>query len=231
MATLALYRGAAAAGYPQVVAAKTGALLAFPGDDLNEVPADVVRGVFTGLHVVERSVLEQLPEGCATGMVDPVYRQMLAGGHPLHAIAVPGGWYEVGDPRRYIDNQLTSLRLADVPLGLEGYQRVTPGGYRSVHSHLENVRLVPPYLAGAGVRLRHGARLQSVILGDRTRVGTASRLDRVVTWRDSWIGPRCRLRNVVVMEGVRVPSGTEASDVVFTPTGAQPFAPAAETGP
>ena len=230
MATLALYRGDAAAGYPQVLAAKDGELLAFPGDDVDGAPPDAIRGVFTGLHVIERSVLEQLPAGCASGMVDPVYRQMLAGGHPLHAIAVPGGWYEVGDPRRYIDNQLASLRLADVPLGLEGYQRVTPGGYRSVHSHLENVRLVPPYLAGAGVRLRHGARLQSVILGDRTRVGTASRLDRVVTWRDSWIGPRCCLRNVVVMEGVRVPSGTEASDVVFTPTGAQSFAPVAASG-
>jgi len=224
LATLALYRGDSAAGYPQVVAAASGELLAFPGDDVTAEPADAVRGVFTGLHVIERSVLEQLPAGCATGIVDPLYRQMLAGGDPLHAMAVPGSWYEVGDTARYIDNQLTSLRLGDVPLGVQGYQRVSPGGYRSVHSHLENVRLVPPYLAGPGVRLRHGARLQSVILGDRTRVGAACRLDRVVTWRDSWIGPNCRLHDVVVMEGVHVPSGTDASNVVFTPAGAVPFA-------
>ncbi len=224
LATLALYRGEAAEGYPQVVAAASGELLAFPGDDLAPVPADAVRGVFTGLHVIERSVLEQLPRGCAAGIVDPLYRQMLAGGDPLHAVAVPGSWYEVGDPMRYIDNQLASLRLGDVPLGVQGYQRVSPGGYRSVHSHLENVRLVAPYLAGPGVRLRHGARLQSVILGDRTRVGAACRLDRVVTWSDSWIGPNCRLSNAVVMEGVHVSSGTDASNVVFTSEGPIPFA-------
>ena len=224
LATLALYRGSAAAGYPEVVAAASGELLAFPGDEPVASPENAVRGVFTGLHVIERSVLEQLPGGCATGIVDPVYRQMLEGGHPIHAIAVPGAWYEVGDPMRYIDNQLTSLRVGDVPLGVYGYQRVSAGGYRSVHSHLENVHLVPPYLAGPGVRLRHGARLQSVILGDRTRVGAACRLDRVVTWSDSWIGPGCRLRDVVVMDGVHVPSGTNASNVVFTTTGAVPFA-------
>lgn len=229
LATLALYRGSAAAGYPQVAAAATGELLAFPGDDSTGLPADTVRGVFTGLQVIERSVLEQLPEGRAAGIVDPLYRQMLAGGHPLHAVAVPGAWYEVGDPMRYIDNQLASLRLGDVPLGVQGYQRVSPGGYKSVDSHLENVRLVPPYLAGPGVRLRHGARLQSVVLGDRTRVGAACNLDRVVTWRDSWIGPNCRLRNVVVMEGVHVPSRTEVSDVVFTAAGAVPFATAARS--
>jgi len=228
-ATLALHRGSAAEGYPQVAAAASGELLAFPGDDSAGLPEDAVRGVFTGLHVIERSVLEQLPAGSVAGIVDPVYRQMLAGRHPLHAVAVPGAWYEVGDPLRYIDNQLTSLRLGDVPLGVQGYQRVSPGGYRSVDSHLENVRLVPPYLAGPGVRLRHGARLQSVVLGDRTRVGAACSLDRVVTWRDGWIGPNCRLRNVVVMEGVHVPSGTEASDVVFTAAGPVPFAGAARS--
>ncbi len=224
LATLALHRGDAAAGYPRVTAAAGGELLAFPGDEAGPAPADAVRGVFTGLHVIERSVLEQLPSGCAAGMVDVVYRQMLAGGHSLHAVAVPGSWYEVGDPARYIDNQLTSLRLGDVPLGLQKYQRVSAGGYRSIHSHLENVRLVPPYLAGAGVRLRHGARLRSVVLGDRTRVGAASSLERVVTWRDAWIGPNCRLRNVVVMADVHVPSGTEAANVVFTAAGKVPFA-------
>jgi len=231
LATLALYRGSAAAGYPSVTAAATGELLAFPGDDAAAVPPDAVSGVFTGLHVIERSVLEQLPEGCAAGIVDPLYRQMLAGGHPLHAVPVPGTWYEVGDPTGYIDSQLTSLSLGDVPLGVQGYQRVTAGGYGSVDSHLENVRLVSPYLAGPGIRLRHGARLRSVVLGDRTRVGAACRLDRVVTWRDSWIGPNCRLRNVVVMEGVRVPSGTEASDVVFTSAGAVPFSATRRPGP
>ncbi len=223
LATLALQRGAATADYLQVTAAATGELLAFPGSTLEPVPEGAVRGVFTGLHIVRREVLEMIPRGTPAGIVDTIYQRLLTEELPIHAVPVHGTWYEVGDPRRYIDNQISSLRLSDTPLGIEGYQRVEAGGYRRRDAHLENVRLVAPYLAGPGVRLRHGARLSAVVLGDRARVGSSCDLHRVVAWEDSWIGPACELTNVVVMRGVRVPSGTCARDTVFAPGGAVSF--------
>jgi NDP-sugar pyrophosphorylase family protein len=228
MATLALYRGDTAAGYPHVTAARSGELLAFPGATDATAPPDVVRGVFTGLHIVRREVLELVPPGQPAGIVDTLYTRLMASGLPVQALPVTGAWYEVGDPQRYIDNQLRSLRLADVPLGIVDYQRVVAGGYRSPDLHLENARLVPPYLAGAGARVRHGASLEAVVIGDRARIGGGARLERVVAWEDSWIGPGCDLRDVVVMRGAHVPSGTCATNTVFTSSGSQTFgAPAA----
>ncbi len=217
LATLALHRGSAADGYPQVTASTDGRLLAFPGDQVE--CSDTVEGVFTGLHLIERDALELLPADTPAGTVNSIYDPLLRAGLPIHAIPVAGTWYEVGDPQRYIDNQLSSLHLGDVPLGIRGFRRVLAAGYRSPDAHLENVRLVPPYLAGAGVRLRHGAQLEGVVLGDRTRVGAATRLRRTVTWPDSWVGPECDLRNAIVMRGVHVPGGTVAENTVFTADG------------
>jgi NDP-sugar pyrophosphorylase family protein len=141
----------------------------------------------------------------------------------VRAITLPGVWYEVGDPARYIDCQLRSLEIGDVPLGLDPRARRHVAGYASEHAQLQSARLRPPYLVGAGVRLRHGSRFEGVVLADRTRVEASCRLQRVVTWKDSWIGRGADLEDVVVMAGVRVPAGTVASGVVFTATGPVAF--------
>ena len=224
LATLATHSGQAAAGYPRVCSAADGRLLAFPGEAPPDSEAVAFEGVFTGLHLVERELLELLPAGRPAGIVDALYRHLPRGGGELHATPIAGTWYEVGDPARYIDSQLASLCRMDVPLGIKGQVRFTAGGYVSKHTHLENVRVAPPYLAGAGVRIRHGALLQSVVLGDRTRIGAGTRLIRAVAWPDCSVGPGCDLRNVVIMEGVHVPRDTAASDTVFSPEGPVAFA-------
>lgn len=223
-ATLALHRGPSGTGYPSCLASEEGELLAFPplSDD-----AEGIRGVFMGVHLVQRELIETLPPDVPCGTVDPLYRQALSAGLEIGAVPLPGPWYEVGDPRRYIAHQLTALRRGDIPLALLGKKRLLEGGYVDPHAHLENVRMVPPFLLGAGVRIKHGASVRSSVVGDRSRVGPGSRLTDCVTWPGAWIGPHAELQRVVVMEDVRVPAGTRASDTVFTPDGPVPFEPAA----
>ena len=223
LATLALYGGEAGEAYPQVTASASGRLLAFPGDEVPAGESAAVKGVFTGLHLVEKAVLAQVPQDVPAGIVDPVYRGLLASGNLLRAINLPGVWYEVGDPVRYIDCQLRALEIGDVPLSLDPRGRRHVAGYASEHAQLQSARPRPPYLIGAGVRLRHGSRLEGVVLGDRTRVEAGCRLRRVVTWKDSWIARGADLHEVVVMQGVRVPAGTVASQVAFTAGGPVAF--------
>lgn len=228
LATLALGSGPAARGYPVCSAAADGRLLGFPDDVSAEQAA--VRGVFAGVHMIERAVLDSIPEGVVCGMVDTVYRPILAAGLPLHAIAVPGCWYEVGDPAHYIDNQLAALQCGDLPLALLGSRRMKPAGYLSAHTHLENVELAPPFLMGAGVRVKHGCYVEGVVAGDRSRFEPGSRLRQVITWPGAWIGPGCDLRRVIVMNDVRVPAGTCAEGAVLTHDGPVLFAPCPEAG-
>lgn len=228
LATLALSSGPAARDYPPCSAAADGRLLGFPGDVSAEPAA--VRGVFSGVHLIERAVLDSIPAGVVCGMVDAVYRPILAAGLPLHAIAVPGCWYEIGDAAHYIDNQLAALQCGDLPLALLRSRRMKPAGYLSAHTHLENVEPTPPFLLGAGVRVKHGCYLEGVVAGDRTRFEPGSRLRQVITWPGAWIGPGCDLRRVIVMNDVRVPAGTCAEGTVLTPNGPVCFEPSPEVG-
>jgi len=230
LATLALYRGESSRGYPTVTANGAGHLLAFPGDPMPTVERPV-QGVFSGVHLVEREVLETLPAGEPVGMVDPVYRALLRAGLPVHALPVAGSWYEAGDPSRYIDAQLAALEQGHASLGYARARRLLSGGYVSRDTHLENVRLEPPFLIGAGTRLKHGSILRGLVVADVCRVENGCRITESVLWKGSNVGPGCRLHRVVVMEGVAVPSRTEGQEVVFTKEGPVPFATAPLAGP
>ncbi len=222
-ATLGLHQGPVAAGYPQCLASPAGELLAFP--PAADTPG--IRGVFTGIHLIERGLLETLPAETPCGTVDPLYRTAMQAGLEVSAVTLPGPWYEVGTPRRYIAHQLTSLRRGDIPLALRGKQRLLEAGYVDRYAHLENVRMVPPFLLGAGARVKHGASVEASVVGDRCRIGRGSRLLECVAWPGAWIGPRCDLQRVVIMDAVRVPPGTILKDAAFTPDGPVPFAPKA----
>ncbi len=222
LATLGLYRGDSAQGYPTVTASADGRLLAFPDDPLPAAER-TVRGVFTGVHLVEREVLESLPVDEPLGMVDPVYRSLMRADLPVHALPVAGSWYEAGDPGRYIDAQLAALECGHASLGYAQAKRLDSGGYVSPDTHLENVRLEPPFLVGAGARLKHGAVLRRVVVADLCRIESGSRVVECVLWKGCNVGPRCRLQRVVVLDGVAVPAGTEAQNAVFTHEGMVPF--------
>ncbi len=226
LATLGLYRGESARGYPTVTASGGGRLLAFPGDP---VPAgdNTVEGVFTGVHLVEREVLESLPADVPLGMVDPVYRSLMRAELPVNALPVAGSWYEAGDPDRYIDAQLAALERGHASLGYAQAKRLDSGAYVSPDTHLENVRLEPPFLVGAGARLKHGSVLKRVVVADLCRIEGGSRVTESVLWKGCNVGPRSRLHRVVVLEGVAVPGGTEAENAVFTHERTVPFAAAA----
>ena len=225
LATLALHTGSAGANDPQVVGDRKGNLVAFPGDEAaaRDEPG-WVRGVFTGVHVVERRLLEALPADVPCGIVDSVYRTALSAGAPVHAIPVSGVWYEVGDPSRYIEAQLQALLRGALPLALQGHRCLHAGGYVSQHGHIENTQPQPPYLVGAGARLKHGCYVRAAVLGDRVRVAEGARLERVIAWGGSTIGPGSSLSGSIVMADVHVPAGTVADRVVFTPDGSVPFA-------
>lgn len=223
LATLGLYDDERARGYPQVIANANGRLLAFPGDP---PPASAaVRGVFTGIHVLERRVLEALPDGVVTGIVDPVYRSLLRAGEILGAVRLDGFWYEVGDPARYLAAQLDVLRRCRLPLAVASSRQLSAAGWAAASASLPTGALGEPFLLGEESRLAPGCRAAGVVLGDGAIIESNSEVSNAVLWNDSRVGSGCRLRDVVVMRGVTVAAGTHATRTVFAENGAHPFPP------
>ncbi len=223
LATMALHCGAGAADYPAIEIDDEGRVTRIPGVDvrgLEDSPDGVAAGCFTGIHIVERAVVELIPEQRFCGMVDPIYGQLMAEGLPLHALVVPGSWYEIGTVPRYISCQLEALRREDFPLAFEGYRRRAVGGFQRRSVGVERAGLRAPYLLDEGVRIEEGALVEGVIAGERAHIGPGATVCDSVLLPDAWVSTGARVDRCVVLEGAVVPPGATFSDAVIEPEAA-----------
>lgn len=217
LATLALHTGPAAAAHPSVAVDQDGRILEFP--DGATSAGSGRGGCFAGVHLVERRVLELVPPGRCCGIVDPVYRELVAAELAVHGVPLPGSWYEAGSVEGYRDSQLAALAAEEFPLAFQGYRREGPGAYRRASAQVGRAGLEPPYLLGEEVRVEHGARLRGVVAGAGVRVASGARVSDSVLLDGASVGTGATLRRMVVMEGCRVPPGTMAEGALWAAEG------------
>ena len=219
LATLALHDGRGARDYPGLTIDGRGKLIEIPhvararGAEGEERAA----GCFAGVHIVERSVVELVPEGRFCGMVDPIYGSLMEEGLPVHAVALPGSWYEIGTPPRYLGCQLEALRREDLPLAFEGYRRMAPAGYARGLVGWERAGLRPPFMLERGVHLEKGALIEGVVAGAKAYVGHGARVKDSVLLERAWIGTGARVERCIVLEEAVVPEGAHLVDEVVAP--------------
>jgi NDP-sugar pyrophosphorylase family protein len=218
LATMALHDGSSARGYPGIHVDERGAVTHIPGIDAGVAPPETpAAGCFSGVHIVEREVIELAPEEAFCGMVDPLYAELLRRGLPLHAQVLPGSWYEIGTPERYVAGQLEALRREDFALAFEGCRRHAPRGWLRGLVGAARAGLEPPYFIDRGAQLGEGALLQNVVVGTRACVGPgATVLDSVLLER-AWVGAGARLERCLVLEGAEVPAGGRLEGEVVAP--------------
>ncbi len=212
LATMALYSGPEARDYPAIPVAADGRVQGFSGG----MGEDGEHACFTGIHLIERDILELVPPGRPCGIVDTIYQHLLDEGLPLHALTLPGRWNEIGTVSRYIEAQIESLRREDYPIAFRDYQRVAAGGYKSLLAWYGRAGLETPYMLAEGVRVADGASLEGVVAGPRARIAEGASLESSIILAGATVGTGASLRGVVVCENAHVPPGTVLRDEVWT---------------
>jgi NDP-sugar pyrophosphorylase family protein len=220
LATMALHAGPRAQDHPGIQVDDHGAVVHIPGVGTGRKAdvgaADGAAGCFTGIHIVERGVIELAPEGVFCGIVDPLYGSLLEDGLPLHGSVVPGSWYEIGTLQSYVECQLEALRREDFPIAFKGYRRVAPGGYLRGLVGFHRAGLKPPFLLDRGVHVGEGALVEGVVAGVRTQVGCGATVRDSVLLDGACVGTGARLERCVVLEAAEVPAGARLADQVVT---------------
>ncbi len=150
--------------------------------------------VFTGVHLLEPSVLDRLPAGPCCINAD-VHRRAVAAGEPVFGfVSRRGFWSDLGTPERYLSAHLELLRLGRVPRApgrVWGEDGKTGDGGR--------VR-APSYL-GPGARVMRGAVAgPGAVLGAAAVVEPGAAVEQAVVWAGARIGPP-GLRRVVLAPG------------------------------
>ena len=216
LATMALHAGEGGRPYPGIEIGDDGAVAHIPGVG-TQSSSGASAGCFTGIHIVERSVLDLIPEDRFCGMVDPIYGRMLDERLPLHGVVVPGSWYEIGTPARYLSCQLEALRREEFPLAFEGYRRIAPGGYARGLVGWLRAGMRPPFMLDRQVELEEGSLVEGVIAGARAYVGCGATVRDSVLMERAWIGTGAHLERCIVLEDAVVPAGASLVDEVIAP--------------
>lgn len=218
LATMALHTGPRGREFPGIKIDKNGNVTHIPAVGTDTLGGgDVASGCFTGIHIVEREVLELVPENTFCGIVDPIYARLLEERLPLHGIVVPGSWYEIGTPARYLSCQLEALRREEFPLAFEGYRRITSGGFvRGLTGSLQ-VGISPPFMLDQQVELEEASLISGVIVGSRSHVGSGATVRDSVLMKHAQIGAGAHVERCIVLEDAVVPSGARRVNQVIAP--------------
>ncbi len=190
-------------GYGTVEVDADGDVLSLAGAPL--VPEGLVasRLLFTGCHLIEEAVLDQIPPEGPSSIVADVYRPLAARGE-LGGYLHGGYWWEFGEPLAYLEGSLGLIDLAP-----EARARILDA---------DPVRMFSSGRAAVGprVEIATSARIEGrCVLGSACRVGAGAVLTDSVVLDEASVGAGSRLRRVIVGAGTRIPPGFECGDAVL----------------
>jgi mannose-1-phosphate guanylyltransferase len=162
-ATLALKPNPRPAVYGPVVTAPDGRVRSIAGLPR---PARGRVSLFTGVHVLEVSLLERLGAGFSDSVRD-LYVPMVAAGESLLGVRVAGAWHDLGDPRLYLGAQMKLLRRR-------------PRGLVDEGARVAKDAVVRRSVIGRGCRVEAGSRVTGSVLWPGVTVGEGARVERSV---------------------------------------------------
>lgn len=133
---------------------------------------------FTGIHILEPELLDWIPEGEYSDIMD-CYRRLIASGNPPKGYMVrPKHWRDIGTIREYVLAHQEAL-----------------------------VRESPPWVLGSGCRVDPGARLREwAAIGPDCRIPADAEIRRSILWEGITVCPGVRVVDSIVTDSKTVRS-------------------------
>jgi mannose-1-phosphate guanylyltransferase len=157
----------------------TGRVVALRNQRADHTPVGAIADrMFTGVHILERALLERLPAG-VSDVIGEAYIPALLAGERVQTFTMTGYFAEHSTPERYLAGNLALLRepalVAHPPGPLTG---VDPGAFVDPRA-----RVVMPVRIGEGAVVEAGATVgPDAVIGGRARVRAGARVERAVVW-------------------------------------------------
>jgi NDP-sugar pyrophosphorylase family protein len=149
--------------------------------------------MFTGVHVVETSLLDRLPDGPSDSVRD-LYVPLILEGGSVRAFRTKGTWYDFGDPSLYLESQMSLLQ----------------SGFRSFRPRR---RLVDPKALVA-----KGASVVDSVVGPGCVIEAGARVARSVLWENVRVAQGAWIEGSIVATGARIAAGAVERGAVIVPT-------------
>lgn len=225
LASLALYPVADPTSYGLVRRAEGGAVQEFlEKPDPAEIDTDEVNA---GAYVLERSVLDLIPEGRAVSIEREIFPRLV--GRGLYGLRLDGYWMDIGTPERYLQASWDILegrvetavadRLDDDGLGLaidelaeveSGAQVVAPA-FIDADARIADQALVGPRaVVGSDCEIGAGAVVRDAVLHAGCVIGEGASVQGAILAEGVEVGPGATITaGAIVGEEARIEPGAE----------------------
>jgi mannose-1-phosphate guanylyltransferase len=225
-ATLALYPVDDPSAYGLVRRGDDGEIVEFlekPGP--GQIDTDEINA---GAYVLERSILELVPEGREVSIEREVFPRLVGGG--LYGLRLPGYWMDIGTPERYLQASWDILerrvqtevanRVDGDGLLVASSAEIDPAadvtGPAFVDSRVSaaaGARIGPRGVVGPACQIAEDAAVESSAVLRGCRIGRGARVSGAVLAGGVEIGADARVgEGAVVGEGARIADGAEVRD-------------------
>ena len=146
--------------------------------------------IFTGLHIIDPSLLEYIPEKIFLSITSYVYRRMIEEKELINAIFIDGKWWDMGTPDDYLNCSFELLKSLPLPY----------------FDPFEKYPLKPDGLSGEGlVVLGKNVKVPTIPLNPPLVIGNNADLENVKE-----AGP-----NLVIGDKVKLTETSEAVNTVY----------------
>jgi len=170
-----------------------------------EVISDTVN---TGIYIVEKEVIAQLPERTFVDFSQNLFPRLLEQQAPLYGYVAEGYWRDIGNPDEYM--QAHADIFADrVKIRLPGAGEER--GDARVYAHpsariADDARLSGTVIVGPGAQIESGVTIDDAVIGDHCVIGEQTQLLKTVLWNRVSIGSESQLRRSIVCNDVAIGS-------------------------
>ncbi|HLC41543.1 MAG TPA: NDP-sugar synthase [Methylomirabilota bacterium] len=179
-----------------------------------EITTDTINA---GTYVLERELLDEIPEGVPYSIERQFFPALLERGIPVFGYVSPSYWLDIGTPAKYLQAHRDLLSGSmDSPLPIPG-KRLAEGIWAAEGATLNaRCHYRPPLLIGPEVEIEPGATLGPfAVLGARARIGRAAVVESSVLWEESVVGQESALASSLLGRGCRIGAHVVVQDAVL----------------
>lgn len=154
-----------------------------------------------GAYVLERSVLDLVPDGQACSIEREVFPRLVGDG--LCGLLLDGYWMDIGTPERYLQASWDILeRRVETEV-----EPTAPGSLVAADAEIDaEARVGERAVVSAGCRIEAGAELSEAVLLGGCTVGAGARVERSILAPGATVEAGAQLANTVVGRDERVPA-------------------------
>ncbi len=148
----------------------------------------------TGPYLMERELLETIPDGIEYNVASDLIPQLISAGAAVFASELPGRWFAPDCAENYLECQRWFLRMA------RGGGFIHPSAWVAADAQLK-----PPFFVGPGSCIAHGAVVgPDAVLSRQVVVGRQSRLSDSIIYPGVKVGARCSIEGAIIASDVHV---------------------------